>query len=705
MPVTGGAPRRCIVAIHGVGDPKRGEIQAELAGNLRAAGLEGEIREFNWNISLPYRFRSDEVFDGFGWSRVKFLSLRLADACLIDWSSAKSVTGRWSWKAHYIAFQLTEWLFAFLLSVAAIVLPALFSMRPIDDHTVSQEQLELTLAVLTWAGRALVFAVALSAASAIVAAIAEKSTAPLRIATRRLGLLVLRPFVLLFSLLFSLPLTLLLGIAAAVCALLMVIIGGFIVFSSLFAETPSDWWPAVVTAIGLTTLLVATGLVVFMMRIGAPAFKILLDIFLYIADEDHRRGLQQALDKEFANVLSNWDELVIVAHSLGSVLALDSLLNSEVWGEAGDKTVTLLTCGSPIRRFFTRFFPDHLFPSLVDTSAHVAAARVGRLRWLNGYRPYDEIGTVIGLSGTGWTREFSTGQPSRWRSWQLNHSNYWSDVRVRELTVTELATLEYSAPSPGTVDWSVRPVAAPVGSSRHRSRVAQVLRWSTAVIALIVAGASLGTSIIMRRDVLHKINVEARTLLDKGVETSATVSVARSSSVCQRQRTQEQIRNSQPPQFDIASTDEFRFDYNAADKARQEKLTFKSGTAYNQAYDIAKFDQRIDSGRLMQEALKGHPSGSSSDTFGCHYSESTGKLDRVVLRYDADHPDVFVLPEFPPDSGLPLGAYIDAATLSLTLSLLNVLPAICVYYLIILLIGDAQRTFSSQWPERTPGSR
>jgi predicted alpha/beta hydrolase family esterase len=54
----------------------------------------------------------------------------------------------------------------------------------------------------------------------------------------------------------------------------------------------------------------------------APTIKILLDIFQYISDEDHRRQLQEALDAELTRALSHFDELVLVAHSLGTVIAL-----------------------------------------------------------------------------------------------------------------------------------------------------------------------------------------------------------------------------------------------------------------------------------------------------------------------------------------------------------------------------------------------
>ena len=373
-----------------------------------------------------------------------------------------------------------------------------------------------------------------------------------------------------------------------------------------------------------------------------------------------------------------------------------------MWTANGATTVTLLTYGSPIRRFFTSFFPEHLFPSSVDACARLAAERIGRFRWLNGYRPYDEIGAAIGLSDTGWTKEFSTQQAWRWKS--LNHSDYWSDPEVRDRTVKQLAELAFSPMPLECPDASVEMVAALTGSNSHRKLIAQVLRWSTLAIVIGALGASLVSSILLRRDTLYEIRLHGGTVMEKGTETQATVSVSERLTIMERLRTAEQMRNNQPPQKDMFLTDAFHFDYVAAGAPHHVGLAFTHGGWPTETYDEAKFNLRINSTKLMNEALmhegtKGQEMNTSVLSPGKVESLHTGKLEGVMLRYDPASPEFFVLPMFLPVPGEHWEVYFEAGALVIAFSVFYGLLAFLVYRGITLLIGDSLYIFSRKWPE------
>ena len=92
--------------------------------------------------------------------------------------------------------------------------------------------------------------------------------------------------------------------------------------------------------------------------ISAP-LKLARDIFNYIGDVEQRARIQDKLNGA-VDRLPAGIHVILVGHSLGSVIALDSLCNSGVW--ARFESVSLVTAGSPIFRFFQRFFPGLFFP-------------------------------------------------------------------------------------------------------------------------------------------------------------------------------------------------------------------------------------------------------------------------------------------------------------------------------------------------------
>ncbi len=143
---------------------------------------------------------------------------------------------------------------------------------------------------------------------------------------------------------------------------------------------------------------------------------------------------------------------MILAHSLGSVIALDSLIASSVW--TGNTDVVLITMGSPLRRFFSRFFPDMVIPDDLNFSARLVANRVRSFSWLNCYRPFDQIGARLGLDHSIGI-EISTRQFNRFIS---AHPNYWSDSIVRDKLLNAYSRMPTLVPRmEGPFSRSLRP--------------------------------------------------------------------------------------------------------------------------------------------------------------------------------------------------------------------------------------------------------
>jgi hypothetical protein len=85
--------------------------------------------------------------------------------------------------------------------------------------------------------------------------------------------------------------------------------------------------------------------------------------------------------------------VILSAHSQGSVIAAAALLR----GGGREPDVVLLTYGSPLHRFYAKYFPTYF-------DASTTAALAGRLdgRWINLFRDTDPIGGSVAASTVDW---------------------------------------------------------------------------------------------------------------------------------------------------------------------------------------------------------------------------------------------------------------------------------------------------------------
>lgn len=127
------------------------------------------------------------------------------------------------------------------------------------------------------------------------------------------------------------------------------------------------------------------------------------------------------------------DEIVVVSHSQGTVIALDVLCEQArdwVNGQGKSVTLKLVTMGSPQTHLYTQYFPSG-FPDAGQRVALRSTGEGGPLTdWINIFRDDDFVGTHVdshtSLSaadvGKGWPREYPV--PAN------GHTNYWVDDAV-----------------------------------------------------------------------------------------------------------------------------------------------------------------------------------------------------------------------------------------------------------------------------------
>lgn len=146
--------------------------------------------------------------------------------------------------------------------------------------------------------------------------------------------------------------------------------------------------------------------------------------------QDWHHPQRERMTARFARVASvlieaeQPDEIILVSHSLGTMIATNAILNDPTLAALksntdGQKPPTLVTMGCPYTHLFTQFFgaffpePDQLRPRLTH--------------WLNIYRADDFVGTRVGTPGAMWPENRQV--PPR------GHTGYWADPDVVRLLV------------------------------------------------------------------------------------------------------------------------------------------------------------------------------------------------------------------------------------------------------------------------------
>jgi hypothetical protein len=151
-------------------------------------------------------------------------------------------------------------------------------------------------------------------------------------------------------------------------------------------------------------------------------------------------------------VADGFSEITLVAHSLGTVIAVEVLLNWTPQAGAQPR-VRLITCGSPLRRLIAPLLPNRRVEPR-DVFSRLAKRDAFELvGWQNFYRVLDPVGQrlfpgTIPASGDG--PQPLDGLLEPWSKAPYGHSNYWGDPRFLEnILQTARNVPEQNKPLPG----------------------------------------------------------------------------------------------------------------------------------------------------------------------------------------------------------------------------------------------------------------
>jgi len=646
-----------ILVIHGVGNPAAGDLVAAVKMTLEHTAPRRSqsfhVTECNWNQIVEPSAKDGAILDS-AWED---LSLALARASAIGEGSTP--TGRSERLLRLVAgvaLLIAELGLAATLAALFIVVPLVVTVFLFLNFLVfSHHEADYAIGVhpaLVFAHPALVFAkgcviVALGGLAALILsglarALVVGGPAPFFVELRRAIILVLRPFLIgAVSVFHALPIRFLRNekwksfffflVPALVLFGTFAFVGKALLFDPRGLESigrPDFATLSIFCALVFGVPMAGVAIVFVTAQVIAPSLKIALDIFRYIGSDTYRKKIQFHLDSLIRRLSVDGGAgkpVVILSHSLGTVIALHSLLSSEAWVE--DARITLITLGSPIRRFFMRFFPGLFFPAAITAAADAVAERVAEFKWINCYRPFDQVGGALGLIGLTNARDISTHQ---WRRIWDAHPNYWGDDLVLKSIARAMLETKYSA----ALQAQRKPVNRRYivtewvdAAEKFRQRLAMQIIYVTA--SAFIAAPLVSTAVVARAKYSLSVSkaAEARVIEDSGIDTIATV--AYETSFAPSARGGGSWRYS------------YTFTYTSADGEVHESPPVEHSKSMT-AGSIVPFEESTyvaDMDALFERAKSSCPN-SKSGSPPCRF-------DGVRLRYARDAPEHFVLPDFP----------------------------------------------------------
>ncbi|MFA6112646.1 MAG: hypothetical protein WC729_01605 [Sphingomonas sp.] len=372
-----GASRTIVVLIHGIGFAKVGDLAPAL-DMLKLAQNQVSI-DANWNVIAAADYSDTLSFDQL--SKL-FRSI----------DGTARLRPQWEGKRPSLWINLIE----FVIDICDLFSTLVLWLVPIIAfiglfYSFSEAKWDLGLLHMTRAYISLYFTILAGAAVLVILSLIMRVGVGTLSRAMHLLIVFLRPIIVVFYLYMALinrrahdnP------ISAILAAFYLV--GGACFLIALIL--PSHTWRLEVMGLLILAFLLAPLIV---SRFLAPGLKLMLDVLLYISDARYRNSILDALDAHVTSAEPDRETatLVIIGHSLGSVIAADFLMDRVSPGRFS--AVTLVTAGSPISRLFQRIFPDHLIPGTVGEIIRHASERAA-FRWLNYYRKYDGVGARLDL--------------------------------------------------------------------------------------------------------------------------------------------------------------------------------------------------------------------------------------------------------------------------------------------------------------------
>jgi hypothetical protein len=215
--------------------------------------------------------------------------------------------------------------------------------------------------------------------------------------------------------------------------------------------------------------------------------KIIADVACYLGDADYAKAMRNLVSEHVNGLkLKTGDHLVLVGHSLGSVILAD-------WLRRPDRrclnpnlaSVTLVTLGSPLKHFVARFCPG-IFPSPDELAAQFSKSLRG-FSWLNVYRPFDPIGTSLFLPESCSAEDVSTCQ---FKKFLLGaHSDYWDDQKVLSIVKKRIGSLwaqSTTVRKDPALEFASPPNLDGLSASREIAFFKHQSRWLSTALAVLI---------------------------------------------------------------------------------------------------------------------------------------------------------------------------------------------------------------------------
>ncbi|MGC2518104.1 MAG: hypothetical protein WA373_03230 [Burkholderiales bacterium] len=202
---------------------------------------------------------------------------------------------------------------------------------------------------------------------------------------------------------------------------------------------------------------------VLIVRAIAGVAGLVRDVAIYLGRETQGEPLevQRRIQDELLALIGKIQQaspgtaIVLVCHSLGTVIATD-LLHREATRPGGARLeVDLVTAGSPLRRMIHRMLPQRALPPLQLRALLRGGTPVVVRRWFNCFRVLDFVGQSLSYSFFCFTRLFRQRPVANdpvagifeyrlapWINRRLGHGNYWADPRFVRFIAAEVLALD-----------------------------------------------------------------------------------------------------------------------------------------------------------------------------------------------------------------------------------------------------------------------
>ena len=212
------------------------------------------------------------------------------------------------------------------------------------------------------------------------------------------------------------------------CSLSFFVFTLWVVIASVFP------WPSAFFAVGVIVFLVVVPVVFGLLFWQEPVrfgLHVVMDVISHFQRRGSRFPLRERIQARFLQALNRLldvedpSHVLIVAHSQGTIITLESLLGPDLAARLRGRVVALATFGSPLTHLYQHYFPAQYGPLNEGEWTRLNEA-VGR--WVNLFRIDDYVGTNVNGPKETWPTNLPL--PA---GYALAHTSYWEEAIFRRI--------------------------------------------------------------------------------------------------------------------------------------------------------------------------------------------------------------------------------------------------------------------------------